>query len=147
MSKELKMQQNVAFRKCRDEFEKELEEAGFQFTKASVESLRETLEQEIKKNKMSDVLPENAMEDFLTYLEEEEEIVRLDDGIYAGKQSLEEVVCWIEAQLSEREKITVAEVRDHFACGRKHAKLILDYTDRIGVTRKDGAESERVRER
>ena len=142
-----KMQQNVAFRKCRDEFEKELEEAGFQFTKASVESLRETLEQEIKKNKMSDVLPENAMEDFLTYLEEEEEIVRLDDGIYAGKQSLEEVVCWIEAQLSEREKITVAEVRDHFACGRKHAKLILDYTDRIGVTRKDGAESERVRER
>lgn len=142
-----KMQQNVAFRRCREAFEKELEQAGFQFTKASVESLRETLEQEIKKNKMSDVLPENATEDFLTYLEEEEEIVRLDDGIYAGKRDLDEAVSWIKAQLSEREKITVSELRDHLACGRKQAKLILDHTDRIGVTRKDGAESERVRGR
>lgn len=142
-----KMQQNVAFWKCREAFEKELEQAGFQFTKASVESLRETLEQEIEKNKMSDVLPENATEDFLTYLEEEEEIVRLDDGIYAGKRDLDEAVSWIKAQLSEREKITVSELRDHLACGRKQAKLILDHTDRIRVTRKDGAESERVRGR
>ncbi len=142
-----KMQQNVAFRKCREAFEKELEQAGFQFTKASVGSLREILEQEIKKNKMSDVLPENATEDFLTYLEEEEEIVRLDDGIYAGKRDLDEAVSWIKAQLSEREKITVSELRDHLACGRKQAKLILDHTDRIRVTRKNGAESERVRGR
>lgn len=142
-----KMQQNVAFWKCREAFEKELEQAGFQFTKASVESLREILEQEIKKNKMSDVLPENATEDFLTYLEEEEEIVRLDDGIYAGKRDLDEAVSWIKAQLSEREKITVSELRDHLACGRKQAKLILDHTDRIRVTRKNGAESERVRGR
>ena len=142
-----KMQQNVAFRRCREAFEKELEQAGFQFTKASVESLREILEQEIKKNKMSDVLPENATEDFLTYLEEEEEIVRLDDGIYAGKRDLDEAVSWIKAQLSEREKITVSELRDHLACGRKQAKLILDHTDRIRVTRKNGAESERVRGR
>lgn len=142
-----KMQQNVAFRRCREAFEKELEQAGFQFTKASVESLREILEQEIEKNKMSDVLPENATEDFLTYLEEEEEIVRLDDGIYAGKRDLDEAVSWIKAQLSEREKITVSELRDHLACGRKQAKLILDHTDRIRVTRKDGAESERVRGR
>lgn len=142
-----KMQLNVAFRRCREAFEKELEQAGFQFTKASVESLREILEQEIKKNKMSDVLPENATEDFLTYLEEEEEIVRLDDGIYAGKRDLDEAVSWIKAQLSEREKITVSELRDHLACGRKQAKLILDHTDRIRVTRKNGAESERVRGR
>lgn len=142
-----KMQQNVAFRRCREAFEKELEQAGFQFTKASVEALREILEQEIKKNKMSDVLPENATEDFLTYLEEEEEIVRLDDGIYAGKRDLDEAVSWIKAQLSEREKITVSELRDHLACGRKQAKLILDHTDRIRVTRKNGAESERVRGR
>lgn len=142
-----KKQQNVAFRRCREAFEKELEQAGFQFTKASVESLREILEQEIKKNKMSDVLPENATEDFLTYLEEEEEIVRLDDGIYAGKRDLDEAVSWIKAQLSEREKITVSELRDHLACGRKQAKLILDHTDRIRVTRKNGAESERVRGR
>ena len=142
-----KMQQNVAFWKCREAFEKELEQAGFQFTKAAVESLREKLKQEIKKNKMSDVLPENATEDFLTYLEEEEEIVRLDDGIYAGKRDLDEAVSWIKAQLSEREKITVSELRDHLACGRKQGKLILDHTDRIRVTRKDGAESERVRGR
>ena len=142
-----KMQQNVAFRKCREAFEKELEQAGFQFTKAAVESLREKLKQEIKKNKMSDVLPENATEDFLTYLEEEEEIVRLDDGIYAGKRDLDEAVSWIKAQLSEREKITVSELRDHLACGRKQGKLILDHTYRIRVTRKDGAESERVRGR
>lgn len=142
-----KVQQNVAFCKCREDFEKELEQAGFQFTKAPVESLRVKLEQEIRNNKMSDALPENAAEDFLGYLEEEEEIVRLDDGIYAGKRELDEVIAWIKAQLSEQEKITVAEVRDHLACGRKQAKLILDHTDRIRVTRKDGAESERVRGR
>lgn len=141
------MQQNVAFLKCRESFEKELEKAGFQFTKAPVESLREKLEREIKNSKMSDVWTETALEDFLTYLEEEEEILCLDEGIYARKCDMDGAVSWIKAQFLVREKITIAEVRDYFACGRKHAKLIFDYTDRIKVTRKDGAESERIQGR
>lgn len=112
-----------------------------------MESLREKLEREIKNSKMSDVWTETALEDFLTYLEEEEEILCLDEGIYARKCDMDGAVSWIKAQFLVREKITIAEVRDYFACGRKHAKLIFDYTDRIKVTRKDGAESERIQGR
>lgn len=43
-----------------------------------------------------------------------------------------------------RERITVSEVRDLFGTGRKNAKLILEYTDRLGMTRKTGGESERT---
>nr|WP_275891922.1 SelB C-terminal domain-containing protein [Muricomes sp. OA1] len=41
-------------------------------------------------------------------------------------------------------KITIAEIRDMFGTSRKSAKPILEYMDSIKVTRKTGAESERI---
>ena len=47
-------------------------------------------------------------------------------------------------RLQESPVITIGEVRDMFETSRKSARLILDYTDNNKITRKAGAESERV---
>ena len=46
--------------------------------------------------------------------------------------------------LKEDPLITIAQVRDMFETSRKSAKPILEYMDSIKVTKKTGAESERV---
>ena len=50
----------------------------------------------------------------------------------------------ISGRLRENPVITIAEVRDIFGTSRKSAKPILEYMDSIRVTKKTGAESERV---
>ena len=50
----------------------------------------------------------------------------------------------IREKLAEDPVITIAQVRDIFATSRKSAKPILEYMDSIKVTKKVGAESERV---
>ena len=50
----------------------------------------------------------------------------------------------IQEQLKDNPVITIAQVRDMFATSRKSAKPILEYMDSIKVTKKTGAESERV---
>lgn len=50
----------------------------------------------------------------------------------------------ISGKLRENPVITIAEVRDMFGTSRKSAKPILEYMDSIRVTKKTGAESERV---
>ena len=47
-------------------------------------------------------------------------------------------------KLKEEPVITIAQVRDMFQTSRKSAKPILEYMDTVKVTRKTGAESERV---
>ena len=50
----------------------------------------------------------------------------------------------IVSKLKADGKITIAEIRDMFGTSRKSAKPILEYMDSIKVTRKTGAESERI---
>ena len=50
----------------------------------------------------------------------------------------------IKEHLKEDPLITIAQVRDMFETSRKSAKPILEYMDSIKVTKKVGAESERV---
>ena len=50
----------------------------------------------------------------------------------------------IKERLKEEPVITIAQVRDMFQTSRKSAKPILEYMDTVKVTRKTGAESERV---
>ena len=51
----------------------------------------------------------------------------------------------ISEKLNVNPVITIAEVRDMFGTSRKSAKPILEYMDSIKVTKKTGAESERVK--
>ena len=57
---------------------------------------------------------------------------------------MEEAKNIIREKVAEDPVITIAQVRDIFATSRKSAKPILEYMDSIKVTKKVGAESERV---
>ena len=61
-----------------------------------------------------------------------------------SEQSDEQAREKIKEKLNQDNLITIAEVRDMFATSRKSAKPILEYMDSIKVTKKTGAESERV---
>lgn len=83
-------------------------------------------------------------DDILNILLEEEQIVKVSDDMYTLKPYMEEARDIISGKLKENPVITIAEVRDIFSTSRKSAKPILEYMDSIKVTKKVGAESERV---
>ena len=64
--------------------------------------------------------------------------------MYTLTEYMEEAKNIIREKLAEEPVITIAQVRDIFATSRKSAKPILEYMDSIKVTKKVGAESERV---
>jgi selenocysteine-specific elongation factor len=64
--------------------------------------------------------------------------------MYTLNKYMDEARDLILDKLKEDPLITIAQVRDLFATSRKSAKPILEYMDSIKVTKKTGAESERV---
>ena len=72
------------------------------------------------------------------------EIVKVAEGMYTVREYMDEAQDKIISRLKENGKITIAEIRDMFATSRKSAKPILEYMDSIKVTKKTGAESERI---
>ena len=64
--------------------------------------------------------------------------------MYTLASYMEEAKEKIQAKLKEDPIITIAQVRDIFETSRKSAKPILEYMDSIKVTKKTGAESERI---
>lgn len=83
-------------------------------------------------------------DDILNILLQEEQVVKVTEDMYTLKSYIERARDVIQEQLRENPVITIAQVRDLFATSRKSAKPILEYMDSIKVTRKKGAESERV---
>lgn len=83
-------------------------------------------------------------DDILNILLEEEQVVKVADDMYTMKSYMDEAREIISGKLAEHPVITIAEVRDLFGTSRKSAKPILEYMDSIRVTKKTGAESERV---
>lgn len=85
-----------------------------------------------------------AADDILNILLEEQKIVKVTDDMYTLKEYMEQAEEVIRGKLKEEPLITIAQVRDLFETSRKSAKPILEYMDSIRVTRKTGAESERI---
>ena len=83
-------------------------------------------------------------DDILNILLEEQKIVKVTDDMYTLKEYMEQAEEVIRGKLKEEPLITIAQVRDLFETSRKSAKPILEYMDSIRVTRKTGAESERI---
>lgn len=83
-------------------------------------------------------------DDILNILLEEGQVVKVADDMYTMKSYMDEAREIISGKLAEHPVITIAEVRDLFGTSRKSAKPILEYMDSIRVTKKTGAESERV---
>lgn len=83
-------------------------------------------------------------DDILNILLEEQKIVKVTDDMYTLKEYMEQAKEVIQKKLKEDPLITIAQVRDLFETSRKSAKPILEYMDSIKVTKKTGAESERI---
>lgn len=89
-------------------------------------------------------VPAQTVEDILLLLIDSGEIVKVADGMYTLSSYMEEARDKVVEKLKSDGKITIAEIRDMFGTSRKSAKPILEYMDSIKVTRKTGAESERI---
>lgn len=89
-------------------------------------------------------IPADVTDDILNVLLVENQIVRVADDMYTERMYIEEAEKIIREKLEENPVITIAQVRDIFNTSRKSAKPILEYMDSIKVTKKAGAESERV---
>nr|WP_106789771.1 selenocysteine-specific translation elongation factor [Massilistercora timonensis] len=83
-------------------------------------------------------------DDILNILLVEGSVVKVTEDMYTLKDYMEEARLAISAHLADNPVITIAQVRDMFQTSRKSAKPILEYMDSIKVTKKTGAESERV---
>lgn len=83
-------------------------------------------------------------DDILNILQEEQKVVKVSEDMYTLRDYMEHAKEVVKDKLSEDPRITIAQVRDLFETSRKSAKPILEYMDSIKVTRKTGAESERV---
>lgn len=82
--------------------------------------------------------------DILNVLENEQQIVKITDDIYTLKEYIDTAIKRIQEHF-EREKIlTVIQTKELFDASRKNAKLLMEYMDKIKVTKKAGAETERV---
>ncbi len=89
-------------------------------------------------------IPADVTDDILNILLEEKRIVKISEDMYTRKSYIDEAEKIIRNRLKENSVITIAQVRDMFKTSRKSAKPILEYMDSIKVTKKTGAESERV---
>ncbi|MDO4311642.1 MAG: selenocysteine-specific translation elongation factor [Eubacteriales bacterium] len=83
-------------------------------------------------------------DDILNILLEEGRLVKVSDDLYTLTEYMEEARVMIQEEFAKRPVITTAEVRDLFHTSRKSAKPIIEYMDSIKVTKRAGAESERV---
>ena len=85
--------------------------------------------------------------EILRLLSEQEIAREVSAGVYTLPAYMERAEQEIGKILDSEGKITIARVRDLFGTSRKCARQILEYTDRTGLTRKEGAETERVKNR
>lgn len=83
-------------------------------------------------------------DDILNILLEERQIVKISEDLYTLTAYMERAKSMILEEFTKRPVITTAEVRDLFRTSRKSAKPIIEYMDSIKVTKRAGAESERV---
>ncbi|MFN2483848.1 MAG: SelB C-terminal domain-containing protein [Candidatus Limnocylindria bacterium] len=66
------------------------------------------------------------------------EIVAIDRAIDLPSDLIETLRTRLVEMIEVRGGVTAAEYRDAIGAGRRHAIAILEYFDRIGVTRRDG---------
>lgn len=89
-------------------------------------------------------VPRDITDDILNILLEERRIVKVTDDMYTLKEYMDQAKALIQERLKSDPVITIAQARDLFETSRKSAKPILEYMDSIKVTKKTGAESERL---
>jgi selenocysteine-specific elongation factor len=76
--------------------------------------------------------------DLLNMLIEESKVVKVSDNVVFSTPAYNEMVGKITAQIKDKGKISLGEVRDMFGTSRKYAQALLEYLDREKVTRRVG---------
>ena len=89
-------------------------------------------------------IDENIVKDVLNILIDEEKIVKINDEMYTLKCLMNKAEIVVREKLQQDNLITISQLRDALNTSRKSAKPILEYFDNMKITRKNGAESERV---
>lgn len=125
------------YRKMKIAFYQEAERAGMTFCE-----LTDFVEKRLLSEKDSRKLQMEKLRDMFALMECRKEAVRITENVYTVPKIADYVRNDVANLLDHYGKITIIQVRDQFGTGRKNAKRILEYTDRIGMTRKDGAETE-----
>ena len=74
------------------------------------------------------------LSEVLHVLEREQSLVRVGDGLYFLKETLDEVKRAVVEMLLDRREMTPATFRDRFGTSRKYTIPLLEYLDRAGVT-------------
>lgn len=85
-----------------------------------------------------------VVEDILLLLVEENKIIKLGEELYTLTSYVEKAKEIVLELLSQKDLITMGEIRDALETSRKNAKLLVEYMDSIKVTKRNGTESERV---
>lgn len=127
------------YRKMKIAFYQEAERAGMTFCE-----LTDFVEKCLLSEKDSRKLQMEELRDMFALMEYRKEAVRITENVYTVPKIADYVRNDVADLLDHYGKITIIQVRDQFGTGRKNAKRILEYTDRIGMTRKDGAETEHL---
>ena len=127
---EFEVSKDAMFLKTEKTLVDAFEKAGFDFVRFSEIDLG--------------TIPRETAEDVLLLLVDEERVVRINEEMCTMKYLMDEAEEKIRKHLENEDVITIAQVRDMFSTSRKSAKPILEYMDSIKVTKKTGAESERV---
>lgn len=89
-------------------------------------------------------IPKETAEDVVLMMIDEGRVIRINEEMFTLTSLMDAAKDKIVAHLKAESLITIAQVRDMFSTSRKSAKPILEYMDSIKVTKKTGAESERV---
>ncbi len=138
-------QEDAAYRKVYTVFSKAAEKAGYHFL-----SLRE-LNSEVGEKGRADARSAGSREteedimEILRLLELQGKILYLSGDFYTLPELMEQAVRKIREALDREGKITISQVCGLLDTSRKNARLILEYTDRRSITKKEKAESERVK--
>ena len=88
--------------------------------------------------------PEPVVRDVLQHLIVRGVISRVGDDIYAMTHYMDDVEAKIRAYFETADLITFVQIKEMFGTSRKSAKFLAEYMDMRKVTKKVGAETERV---
>ena len=137
-----KVKETEEVSKLREIFASQSEENNvFFLNKVELETFFESAR---KAKKKSGIQSQDELMEILNYMQEENEITEVCESVYTTTEITFKIRTEVSRMLSVSKVITLSQVKEVFQTSRKNARLIFEYTDRIGFTAKEGAQTERL---
>lgn len=100
----------------------------------------ETFTGDLRRNPYAPSSQVSLDRDLIELLVEQGRIVKVSSDVVFLASAYDDMVGRVIARLKEKDKITLAEVRDLFNTSRKYAQALLEHLDERGITRRVGDE-------